>query len=99
LDWALRSAASLRVLLMVPSPLVATLELQLLKVIDCLFVGSSLQRALSLSRTLLQDVQQDVLSIPACELNADFQRMSSSNRSTIGVMLSGCKVQYTDAAH
>jgi hypothetical protein len=58
-----------------------------------------LQRALSLSRTLLQDVQQDVLSIPACELNADFQRMSSSNRSTIGVMLSGCKVQYTDAAH
>lgn len=47
-----------------------------------------LTEALAISSKLLEDVGRDVLTIPV----DDGPRSSSSNRSTIGVMLSGCKV-------
>jgi len=50
-----------------------------------------LQRALTLTHKLLHDLEKDVLSIATGEINDP--RMSSTNRSTIGVMLSGCKVE------
>ena len=50
-----------------------------------------LTEALAISSKLLEDVGRDVLTIPV----DDGPRVSSSNRSTIGVMLSGCKVSYT----
>ena len=48
-----------------------------------------LEKAICVSRVLLDDVGRDVLTVP----EAQSQRNSTSNRSTIGCMLSGCRVE------